>query len=75
MVERRIAASASECLVIGKRIEELNRTKRAHDKARQIATEVFFMFAEGRGIPGAHFVRVEHDAIIVKVPDENASAG
>lgn len=62
MTPQSIKATEIERQFIARRIAAAN-------DATAIATEVFSMFCEGHGIPGATFVGMEGDSVIVLLPE------
>lgn len=61
MAEQRIPATELERQYIARRINEANATE-------ALAKEVFTMFCEGHGIPGATFVGIDAEHVIVNLP-------
>ena len=62
MPQHRIPATDLERQYIKRRVDAANL-------AEALAGELFTMFCEGHGIPGATFVGIEGDHVIVTTPD------
>jgi hypothetical protein len=71
MTQQRIKATDLERQYIKRRIQDANVTE-------ALAKEVFTMFCEGHGIPGATFVGIDDDSVIVTlaaVPEQSPETG
>lgn len=62
MTQQKIRATDVERSYLARRISEANAAEAA-------AKEVFTMFCEGHGIPGATFVGIEGEHVIVTTPE------
>lgn len=68
--KRAIPASPAEIQTFSRRITEANQAEEASRRAKEMATDVFTMFCEGHGIPGATFVEIEGDSVLVIPPED-----
>ena len=62
MATKRIPASQVEQQTLAQRIAESNL-------AQSRLQEIFTMFCEGHGVPGAAFVSIDGGEVVVNVPD------
>lgn len=69
-----IKATPAEVQTIARRISAANHAERIAKGAADIATDVFTMFCEGKGIPGATFVGIENGQVIVRVGESEQAA-
>jgi hypothetical protein len=70
MTEQKIAASDVERSKLAQRINDANQAKQMADHANAVAGDLFTMFCEAHGVPGATFKGITEDGfVIVTVPD------
>lgn len=67
--QQHVAASPAELQKLAQRITEANQAEANSKHANAVAVDLFTMFCEGKGIPGATFVGIENGAVIVSLPE------
>lgn len=67
---RRIPASPTELQKLAERITAANHAKQASDHAAAVATDMFTIFCEAHGVPGATFVGIADGQVIVSLPEQ-----
>lgn len=68
---QRIKASPVELQKLAQRINDANQAKLAADHANAVAVDLFTLFCEAHGVPGASFVGIAgaEGEVIVNVPE------
>lgn len=69
-----IKASVAEIQTFSRRIAETNQADEMARRAREVTTDLFTMFCEGHGIPGATFVAIEGDSVLVVPRSDDGDA-
>lgn len=69
-MKQHITASPVELQKLAQRITDANAAAQEAERTQAIASDLFTMFCEAHGVPGATFVGIADGTVIVDVPEQ-----